>query len=74
MTSRTLKGAGRGHTARDRGNYRLKAEAIRHEELSTRNDARNTACEYLESHYNRKHLYSGPGWLSFETFEQPQGV
>lgn len=74
MAGQTLKGGAMGHAARDHGNYRLKAEAIGHEELSTRNDARNMVCECLESHYNRKHPCSDPGRHSFETLEQPQGV
>ena len=47
----------------------LKTELVHHEHYATREQARGSIFEYVETFYNRKRLHSAIGYLSPEAFE-----
>jgi len=47
----------------------LKGELVHHEQYRTRDEARQSIFEYIETFYNRQRLHSSLGYLSPEAFE-----
>lgn len=47
----------------------LKTELVHHEHYATRDEARRSIFEYIETFYNRQRIHSSLGYVSPETFE-----
>jgi putative transposase len=52
----------------------LKTELVHHEKYKTREQARLSIFDYIETFYNKKRLHSHLNYLSPEMFEQSKGV
>jgi len=69
VCSMSKKGDCYDNAAMESRNHSFKVEAIHGERFKTRSDAKHQVFEYIEVYYNRKRLYSRPGYLSPEAVE-----